>query len=46
VLTGGPRGGWRATWSQADLAGPHPLDPIALASAVAELGRRGHTATA
>ncbi len=46
VLTGRPQDGWLATWSQADLAVPHPLDPIALASAVAELGRRGHAATA
>jgi DNA-binding response OmpR family regulator len=46
VLTGRPQDGWLATWSQADLAVPHPLDPIALASAVAELGRRGGRATA
>jgi DNA-binding response OmpR family regulator len=45
VLIGRPQDGWLATWSQADLAVPHPLDPIALASAVAELGRRGHTVT-
>lgn len=41
VLIGRPQDGWLATWSLADLAVPHPLDPIALASAVAELGRRG-----
>ena len=29
VLTGGPQDGWLAAWSQADLAVPHPLDPIA-----------------
>ena len=40
VLIGRPQDGWLATWSQADLALPHPLDPIALAEAVAELGRR------
>ena len=40
VLTGRPQDGWLAAWSQADLAVPHPLDPIALADAVAELGRR------
>ena len=45
VLTGRPQDGWLATWSLADLAVPHPLDPIALASAVAELGRRGHAHT-
>ncbi|NYG05608.1 DNA-binding response OmpR family regulator [Phycicoccus badiiscoriae] len=39
VLTGRPQDGWLATWSLADLAVPHPLDPIALAAAVAELGR-------
>ena len=41
VLTGRPQDGWLATWSLADQAVPHPLDPIALASAVAELGRGG-----
>jgi DNA-binding response OmpR family regulator len=46
VLTGRPQDGWLATWSQADLAVPHPLDPIALSSAVAELGRRGPSTTA
>jgi DNA-binding response OmpR family regulator len=40
VLTGRPQDGWLAAWSQADLAVPHPLDPIAVAGAVAELGRR------
>jgi len=40
VLTGRPQDGWLAAWSQADLAIPHPLDPIAVAGAVAELGRR------
>lgn len=44
VLTGRPQDGWLATWSLADLAVPHPLDPIALAAAVAELGRRGRHA--
>jgi DNA-binding response OmpR family regulator len=46
VLTGRPQDGWLAAWSQADLAVPHPLDPIAVAGAVAELGRRvGASAT-
>lgn len=40
VLTGRPQDAWLAAWSQADLAVPHPLDPIALARAVADLGRR------
>lgn len=39
VLTGRPQDGWLAAWSQADLAVPHPLDPFAVAGAVAELGR-------
>ena len=36
-----PAGRWLAAWSQADLAVPHPLDPIALTSAVATLARSG-----
>ena len=31
VLTGRPQDGWLATWSRADAAVPHPLDPIVLA---------------
>jgi DNA-binding response OmpR family regulator len=45
VLTGRPQDGWLAAWSQADLAVPHPLDPIAVAKAVAELGRRVSAST-
>jgi DNA-binding response OmpR family regulator len=45
VLTGRPQDGWLAAWSQADLAVPHPLDPFAVAGAVAELGRRVGDAT-
>lgn len=40
VLTGRPQDAWLAAWSMADLAVPHPLDPVALAAAVAELARR------
>lgn len=40
VLTGRPQDGWLATWSMADAAVPHPLDPIVLADAVADLARR------
>lgn len=40
VLTGRPQDAWLATWSRADLAVPHPLDPVALSQAVAELARR------
>ena len=39
VLTGRPQDGWLAAWSLADMAAPHPLDPIAVARAVAGLGR-------
>lgn len=39
VLTGRVQDGWLAAWSQADLVVPHPLDPVALANAVAQLGR-------
>jgi len=45
VLTGRPQDGWLAAWSQADLAVPHPLDPIVLAAAVAELGRTAGVST-
>ncbi len=40
VLLGRPQDGWLAAWSQADLAVPYPIDPVALSRAVAELGRR------
>lgn len=39
VLTGRPQDGWLATWSMADGSVPHPLDPIAVADAVAALSR-------
>jgi DNA-binding response OmpR family regulator len=40
VLIGRTEDAWLASWSQADLAVPHPLDPAAVAQAVAELARR------
>jgi DNA-binding response OmpR family regulator len=40
VLTGRPDDAWLAAWSRADAAVPHPLDPRAVARAVAELARR------
>jgi len=43
VLTGRPQDAWLAGWSLADEAVPHPLDPAALADAVARLAR-GHAA--
>lgn len=39
VLTGRPQDAWLATWSRADQVVPHPLDPAAVAAAVAELTR-------
>jgi DNA-binding response OmpR family regulator len=39
VLTGRPDDAWLATWSRADAAVPHPIDPIALAEAVSRLLR-------
>lgn len=39
LLTGRPQDGWLASWSMADAVVPHPLDPIALAEAVAGLAR-------
>jgi DNA-binding response OmpR family regulator len=44
VLTGRPQDSWLAAWSLADLAVPHPLDPIAVAEAVAQLARTPHAA--
>ena len=39
VLTGRVQDGWLAAWSRADGAVAHPLDPVAVASAAAELLR-------
>lgn len=40
VLTGRPQDAWLTAWSRADAAVPHPLDPVAVAEAVAGLARR------
>ncbi len=40
ILTGRVADNWLAAWSRAEAAVPHPLDPVALASAVADLMRR------
>jgi len=40
VLTGRPQDAWLATWSRADFAVPLPVDPVAVAEAVALLARR------
>jgi DNA-binding response OmpR family regulator len=39
VLTGRPQDAWLATWSRAEAAVPHPLDPVVLADAVIGLLR-------
>ncbi|HET9021087.1 MAG TPA: hypothetical protein VFN34_04315 [Ornithinibacter sp.] len=40
VLIGRPQDGWLAGWSLADEVVSHPLDPIAVAEAVAALARQ------
>jgi DNA-binding response OmpR family regulator len=40
VLVGRPQDGWLATWSRADAVVSHPLDPMAVADAVARLLRQ------
>ena len=37
VLTGRPQDAWLATWSRAEGAVPHPIDPLQLAEAVVRL---------
>ena len=44
VLTGRVQDGWLAAWSHADAVVPHPIDPLALASAVAQISRAGRPA--
>jgi DNA-binding response OmpR family regulator len=39
VLTGRAQDAWLATWSRADAAVPHPIDPIQLAETVIRLLR-------
>ncbi len=45
VLTGRPQDAWLATWSRAEAACPHPLDPVQLAEAVVSLLRSRVPAT-
>ncbi len=45
VLTGRVQDGWLAAWSQADAVVPHPLDPVAVSRAVAQLARAAASAT-
>lgn len=40
VLIGRAQDAWLATWSRADAVVPHPLDPVAVAEALAGLARR------
>lgn len=40
VLTGRPSDGWLASWSQADAAVSHPIDPLELSSTIAAVARR------
>jgi hypothetical protein len=46
VLTGRPQDAWLATWSRAEAAVPHPLDPIQLAESAVALLRSRVPATA
>jgi DNA-binding response OmpR family regulator len=39
LIIGRPDDGWLATWSRADAVISHPIDPVALASALAGLMR-------
>ncbi len=45
VLTGRPQDAWLATWSRAEAAVPHPIDPIQLAEAVIAIMRPSVPAT-
>ena len=45
VLTGRPQDAWLATWSRADAAVPHPIDPVQLAESVIGLLRSRVPAT-
>ena len=45
VLTGRVQDAWLATWSRAEAAVPHPIDPIQLAEAVIGLMRPSVPAT-
>jgi DNA-binding response OmpR family regulator len=45
VLTGRPQDAWLATWSRAEAAVPHPIDPLQLAETVIRLLRSRVPAT-
>ncbi|MBO0812618.1 MAG: hypothetical protein J2P23_11325 [Microlunatus sp.] len=40
IITGRPDDAWLATWSRADAAVPHPIDPVTLPTAVAAMLRQ------
>ena len=40
VITGRPQDAWLATWSRAEAAVSHPIEPVQLAGVVGELLRR------
>lgn len=42
VLTGRPDDAWLASWSRAEAAVSHPIDPIRLGEAVADLLKRAN----
>lgn len=46
VLTARAQDAWLASWSYADAAVPQPLDPMAMAGAVARLARGSETVDA
>ena len=46
LIIGRPDDGWLATWSRADAVASHPIDPGALAEALAGLMRQRATDTA
>lgn len=41
VLTGRPQDGWLASWSRAEAAVSHPVDPLELGRAMAQVVRDG-----
>ncbi|HEY1134256.1 MAG TPA: hypothetical protein VGE77_06735 [Nocardioides sp.] len=46
VLTGRPQDAWLATWSRAEAAVPHPIDPVLLAETVVSVLGAGAAVTA
>ncbi|WP_181766708.1 response regulator transcription factor [Streptomyces albidus (ex Kaewkla and Franco 2022)] len=46
LLIGRPQDSWLASWSRAEAAVSHPIDPVALAGALAGLLREGDGASA